>query len=107
MQLGLEVFDCFPKNNLHLCVVGSNPIRSNAITQSGRVIEVNAGSNPAPINFGWTSGKSCGSQKPAERDHHSLKDDQEKTDLSLSVKLRFLNLKFHTHDKASAKSNVF
>lgn len=51
-----EVSVIFQKMITNLCVVGSNPIRSNAVTQSGRVIEVNAGSNPAPINFGWMSG---------------------------------------------------
>ena len=90
MQLDLEVFDCFPKNDLHLCVMGSTPIRSNAIAQLVRAIEVYAGSNPAPIKFGWTSPVSQQQTENLSLQSASLlKRCTTKTDLSLSVKLGF------------------
>ncbi|KRB57959.1 hypothetical protein ASD98_06750 [Flavobacterium sp. Root186] len=48
-------FGWFSKKLSHeyLCVMGSTPIRSNAIAQFGRAIEVYAGSIPALLLKEW------------------------------------------------------
>lgn len=59
----------------------------------GRAIEVYAGSNPAPIKFGWTSPVSQQQTENLSLQSASLfkRCTRKKTDLSLSVKRRILD----------------